>query len=97
MGLAKVNDLKSRVGDLERRLKVANNELGLAIEEYLQEKHKVKPGDRIFHKRRGCDIEYEFTRFRNSLTCCWAYGRKIKKDGAAGAQEICLYTDWRKA
>lgn len=60
MSLAKANDLKSRVDDLERRLRIANSELDLAIQEHLQEEYELKPGDRIFHKRRGGILNSSF-------------------------------------
>lgn len=96
MSLAKVNDLKSRVGDIERKLQIAKSELDSAIQEHLQEKHQIKPGDRIFYKRRGVDVECEFSHFENDLTLPWAYVRKIKKDGTPAASVMCIYTDWRK-
>ena len=96
MSLKYVNSLKSRIGDLERALNEAKNEYRTALRKYRQEKHELRPGDKVFDTRKGLGDEYEFSHFDDLDTVEWVYARKIKKDGTPSMMCTCLYDDWRK-
>jgi hypothetical protein len=91
MSLAKVNDLKSRVGDLERKLSCAKYELAVARKEYNMGKLGLKDDSILVY--RGKD--YFFSRIADSDYSPWVFGNLVKKDGTRALNEVHLYSDWK--
>jgi hypothetical protein len=96
VSLKHLSVLRSRIGDLERKLNEAKNEYRDALRKYRNEKYGVRPGDLIFDTRKGCGHQYEFSHFDDLESIEWVYARKIRKDGTPSLMHTCLYTDWRK-
>ena len=91
MSLAKVNDLKSRVGDLERKLSCAKSDLADARKEYNMSRLGLKDDSILTY--RGKD--YFFARIADSDYSPWVFGNPVKKDGERALNEVYLYSDWK--
>ena len=92
MSLKMVNDLKSRIGDLERKLAIAKQEYVNARHKYLSDKIGIKVGDKVSYKGKI----YFFSRFDDSDYLEWGYGFLEKKDGQPSLSEKRLYSDFSK-
>jgi len=91
MSLAKINDLKSRIGDLERKLSCAKAELANARKEYNMSELGLKEDSILIYRGK----EYFFSRIEDSDYCPWVFGNPVKKDGTRALNEVHLYSYWK--
>ena len=81
-----INDLKSRVGDLERQLDDAKARLKAAQIDAAG----VKVGDVVVSRGK----RYRVTEIEPSSWGAWVSGNPEKKDGTFGIARRALYSDW---
>lgn len=83
-----INNLKARVGDLERQLREARERLIAAQIEATG----ISVGDIV--TSRGS--KFRVTKIEPSFDKAWLSGNPLRKDGSYGTAVRNLYSDWEK-